>query len=381
MPLHHVEAILASCRQDDQVLLRSINGLQQKHGDLVYPALIQTLLNIDLDVDTAKSYWRQALASQRQTSSFRSLRAILFDQLYTQTNHLQDPRVIDAQQLEQLQHNAVTDGLTCLFNQTHFKRELEKLVFQSTDQPEAVFSLLLFDLDHFKQFNDRCGHLRGDRALSEVGQIISSLVPSDALPARYGGEEFAVILPNTSLAQAIILADKIRLRVEQTRFDGEDRLDKGNLTISGGVASYPAAGSSMVALIAHADSKLYDAKITRNSISPRPSDSRGIIRHAFRSIVEVLDQQSGQYTHSLSADISYTGMLLKSQLTAVVGSTLQLRFPFPFWPDNHSAAGQVRHVRNHDARGAYLIGIEFTQPQVDFIEKILPGELYSATGL
>lgn len=379
MPLHQVEAILAASNHDDRTLLLTIDELHRQHGGMVYPAVFQILYNIDLKIDTAKRYWQEATLYRQQADSVHSLRAILFDYLYNRTNELEDPRVINAQQLVKLQRNSITDGLTNLYNQSHFKQELEKLTFSDADRPGAVFSLLLFDLDHFKQFNDRCGHLRGDLALAKVGQIISSLAPAGALAARYGGEEFAVILPETGLAQAIILADRIRKTIEQTRFDGEDRLDKSNLTISGGVASYPVAGKSTVALIAHADSKLYDAKISRNSISPRPSDSRCIIRHAFRSIVEVLDKNSGGYHSSLSADISYTGLLLKSPHPFEVGDKLELRFPFPFWPDNHATTGQVRHIRNNDVRGDFQIGIEFVQPQVDFIEKILPGELYTAT--
>ena len=214
--------------------------------------------------------------------------------------------------------------------------------------------------------------------LAEVGQIIGSLAPAGSLAARYGGEEFAVILPDTGLAQAIIIAEHIRVTVERTRFDGEDRLDKGNLTISGGVASYPAAGKSTVAMIAHADSKLYEAKISRNCIAPKTTDNRGIIRHAFRSIIELRNINHEPFKNSLSADISYTGMLLKTDLAPEVGKHLELRFPYPFWPSEHLTKAQVRHVRGNEGPNNYLVGIEFDQPQVDFIEKILPEELYSS---
>ncbi len=381
MPQNHVQALLTSNKLDDRSLLLTLEELHRDLGDPIYPAVFLALYNIELSTATAKHYWQEATRYRHHGDTVHSLRAIIFDYLYTRTNELEDPRIVSAIQLDKLKQCAITDGLTSLYNQSHFKQELEKLIFLYSDRPGAVFSLLLFDLDHFKQFNDRCGHLRGDRVLAEVGEIIQTQVPKDALAARYGGEEFAVILPETGLAQAIILAEKIRAAVERTRFDGEDRLDKGNLTISGGVASFPAAGKTTVSLIAHADSKLYDAKITRNSISPRPSDSRGIIRHAFRSIVEVSKKPSGQICSSLSSDISYTGILLKTPQPSEVGEELELRFPFPFWPDDHATSGQVRHIRNKDARGAYLIGIEFCQPQVDFIEKVLPEEIYHKAGL
>ena len=378
MPLSQIQNLLANSKQDDRSLQFTIDDLHLNYGDQVYPAVFQTLYNIDLNVDTAKFFWQEATRDQYQLNTLRSLRATLFDYLYTRTNELLDPRVIDAHKLEKLRHNAVTDGLTLLYNQSHFKQELSSLIYDYSNRPGASFSLLLFDLDHFKQFNDRSGHLRGDRVLAEVGQIISSLTPTGALAARYGGEEFAVILPDTGLPQAIIIAEKIRSTVEQTRFDGEERLDKGNLTISGGVACYPAAGKSLVALIAHADSKLYNAKVTRNSISPKPSDNRGIIRHAFRSIVELRNTNQEPFKNSLSADISYTGMLLKTDLAPAVGKQLELRFPYPFWPSEHLTTAEVRHVRNNATPNNFLVGIEFTEPQIDFIEKILPSELYSS---
>jgi diguanylate cyclase (GGDEF)-like protein len=377
MPLHQVQTLLANSKQDECRLLLTVDDLQLTHGDRIYPLVFQTLYNLDLTVETAKSFWQEATSGQHQSTSLTSLRAVLFDYLYTRTDQLKDPRVIDAQKLEKLRHNAVTDGLTHLYNQSHFKQELGTLLFKLNNRAGSIFSLLLFDLDHFKQFNDRNGHLLGDRILAEVGQIIGSLVPAGALAARYGGEEFAVILPDTSLDQAIILAEKIRATIEQTRFDGEDRLDKGNLTISGGVASYPAAGKSTAAMIAHADSKLYQAKVSRNCISPKPTDSRGIVRYAFRSIVELRNTESSAFSYSLSADISYTGMLLKTDLAPAIGKQVELHFPYPFWPSEHLATARVCHVRGNATPNNFLVGIEFAEPQVDFIEMILPTELYS----
>jgi diguanylate cyclase (GGDEF)-like protein len=272
----------------------------------------------------------------------------------------------------------MTDGLTCLFNQSYFKQQLNLHVSAAKGHPGTVFSLLLFDLDHFKQYNDRCGHLHGDIALAQVGQTICALLPANGIAARYGGEEFAVLLPNTDLPQAIIFAEKIRSAIEEACFKGEERLDKGRLTISGGIATFPEAGKTAVALIAHADSKLYEAKKNRNQIIPSDSDTRQIIRHAIRNLIEVYDERDGQYKSSLSTDISYTGMLMKSNLAAAVGAELSLRFPFPFWPSEHCTEARVRHIRSQNLGGAYLIGVEFTQPQVDFIEHLLPSEIYQA---
>ncbi len=377
MSLHNFTTLYQRLGKNDRQFVQGVNDLASQFGAQVFQQLYDFLFQLKLPEETAARYWEETSCLHPPASNHLHHRSALLNYLLFHTDELLDPRVIEASQLAQLQQNAITDGLTGLHNQAFFKQKLDATLQRTQTDPAGVFSLLLFDLDHFKQFNDRCGHLRGDQALNNVGRIISRLVPKDAVAARYGGEEFAVILPGSGQNQAIELAEQIRREVEQTPFPGEERLDRGKLTISGGVACYPVAGRSTVALIAHADSKLYDAKVTRNSISPRPSDSRGIIRHSFRSIVEVRDKTSGRFKSSLSADISYTGLLLKSTLAPQVGSRLELRFHYPFWPSDHNTYGLVRHLRNKDSRNDFLIGIEFEQPQVDFIEQLLPQELYS----
>jgi len=379
MPQLRVEQLLAATQQDDRALRQLVENLARIHGGQVYQALFKALFQLDLTAASAQNHWRIAMRIKEKSRPSRSIRAILLEHIHIHENLIVDPRIIEAEKLKNLQRQAMTDGLTCLFNQSYFKQQLDLLVDSSQGQPGTFFSVLLFDLDHFKQYNDRCGHLHGDRVLAQVSQTICINLPQNGIAARYGGEEFAVILPGSKLPQAILFAEKIRETIENTCFDGEERLDKGRLTISGGIATFPEAGRTSVALIAHADSKLYEAKKDRNQIAPRTSNTRQIIRHAIRNIVEVYDVREGNFKSSLSADISYTGMLLKSNMSAAIGTELTLRFPFPFWPSEHSAEAQVRHVRNQEPRGAYLIGVEFSKPQVEFIEHILPAEIYAAS--
>ncbi len=362
----------------DQDPASSIEYLIETYGEGIFQKLLSNLLKREFEQQEAIDHWRTAMQGFSDDSTRMNWRAVILDYLYSRANLLQNPCIIEAEELQRLQIESVTDGLTNLFNQSHFKQRLATVIQEHEERPDLAFSLIILDLDHFKQFNDRCGHLRGDHALAKIGKLICSRVPETAVAARYGGEEFAIILPGTDLHQAIELAEEIRAAVERTSFDGEDRLDSGNLTISGGVASYPSAGKTSVALIAHADSKLYEAKVNRNRIAPRLTDTRTIIRHNVRSIVEIFDETTGAFKNSLSSDISYTGILLKSPTAADIGSNLQLRFPYPFWPTDHDTNGQVRHVRSNDTRGDFLIGIEFLQPQTDFVEQILPAEIYAA---
>lgn len=350
----------------------SIDYLAQSYGEDIFQRLLNNLLNTDFSQTEATDFWRAAMHNYSQDHTRMNWRAVVLDYLISRTNLLKNPRIIDADELKQLQTDAVTDGLTNLYNQSHFKKRLANIIQEHRAETDSVFSLIILDLDRFKQFNDRCGHLRGDRALEKIGKLICSQLPTNALAARYGGEEFAVILPHTDLPEAIVIAEKIRTKVAATEFEGENRLDSGKLTISGGIACYPAAGTTSDTLISHADSKLYEAKHNRNSISPQANNTRSIIRHNYRSIVEIFNPASGGYKNSLSADISHTGILLKSSTPAVIGTNLMLRFPYPFWPAEHCTDGQVKHVRRNGRRGAFMVGIEFAQPQTDFLEEVLP---------
>jgi len=361
-----------SSGSDQQEPGSSIEYLAECYGDDIFQKLLNKLLDTSFSKQEATDFWRAAMHCYKQDNTRMNWRSIILDYLITRTDLLHNPRVIEADELNQLQAAAVTDGLTNLFNQSHFRQRLAAVIRDHQARPEAVFSLILLDLDRFKQFNDRCGHLRGDHALEQVGKLICSQLPKEATAARYGGEEFAVILPDCELSKAIEIAEQIRREVEETVFEGEERLDSGKLTISGGIASFPASGTSSDILIAHADSKLYEAKVTRNSIYPQANNTRRITRHSYRSIVEIFNSGSGEFKNSLSADISLTGILLKSSTPAVIGSNLKLRFPYPFWPSEHYTSGHVRHVRRNGRRGAFMVGIEFDQPQTEFLQEILP---------
>lgn len=356
----------------------SIDYLAENYGEDIFQTLLNTLLNKNFSKQEASELWRAAMRHFSQESARINWRAVVLDYLLSRPEHLSNPRIVEAEELRRLQLSAVTDGLTNLYNQSHFKQRLAAIIKEHEEQPGATFSLLMLDLDHFKQFNDRCGHLCGDQVLKEVGMLICSQLPENCLAARYGGEEFAVILPQMDLPEAVALAERIRAKIEANSFAGENRLDSGNLTISGGIACYPAAGKTSDALIAQADAKLYEAKLYRNSIAPRTNEVRHIIRHNVRSIVEIFDHSSGDFKNALSADISLTGILLKSSTPAVIGSNLKMRFPYPFWPSDHYTSGQVMHVRKSGHHGAFLVGIQFLQPQGEFIDEILPGEMYTA---
>lgn len=160
-------------------------------------------------------------------------------------------------ELEQIRAEATRDELTGLLNWRSFKYTLQRQLRMFPDQP---FALLLLDLDHFKVYNDTCGHLAGDRLLVEVARLISGELPPGSLTFRYGGEEFAIIVPAADAGRGMQVAEGIRRRMEGAVFPGAERLPRGHLSVSIGVASFPLHARYPEQLIELADEALYDAK-------------------------------------------------------------------------------------------------------------------------
>jgi diguanylate cyclase (GGDEF)-like protein len=159
----------------------------------------------------------------------------------------------------QVQENANLDGLTRLYNKRFF---MERLADEMTraDKAHQPVSLFLFDLDNFKQYNDREGHQAGDEVLRITGRLLRDMVRPDDIAARYGGEEFVVILPHTHKDGAVTFAERVRQRIAAHDFPNAARQPLGFVSLSGGVATRPDDGADGQGLIAAADAALYRAK-------------------------------------------------------------------------------------------------------------------------
>ena len=166
---------------------------------------------------------------------------------------------------ERLRELAVTDGLTGLKNYRHFKDVLS-LEIKRAERHKSPLSLIMFDIDYFKNYNDTHGHLAGDRVLQDIAILVSKNIRKIDLAARYGGEEFAVILPSTNKENTRTVAEKIRKLIEDYQFPFQESQPNKNLTISVGVSSYPSSGKTFEELVSCADKRLYLAKARGKNI-------------------------------------------------------------------------------------------------------------------
>ncbi|MDD2714760.1 MAG: sensor domain-containing diguanylate cyclase [Candidatus Wallbacteria bacterium] len=152
------------------------------------------------------------------------------------------------------------DGLTKLHNHRFFQDFLKEELDRHIRYKHSL-SLVISDIDHFKKFNDTYGHQAGDFVLKEVAKVFRANVRKKIdLAARYGGEEFVLVLPETNASGALLLAERIRKRVDETEFFYEAANQKFHVTVSLGVATYPLHGYNPAELIKRADTSMYEAK-------------------------------------------------------------------------------------------------------------------------
>lgn len=172
-------------------------------------------------------------------------------------------RLLEKANIE-LKQMALTDELTKVYNHRYFQMRLQEEISRAHRQGHLV-SLMMLDVDFFKQYNDLLGHQAGDEALRQISQILKDNVRIMDAVARYGGEEFAIILPDTGSEQAAMVAHRIRLAVAEYPFAGREEQPGGQVTVSIGIATYPNNADNRHDLIAKADEALYRVKRERKN--------------------------------------------------------------------------------------------------------------------
>lgn len=159
--------------------------------------------------------------------------------------------------LKEMEQLAITDALTGLYNSRQFFRQIKQEI-ERNERYQHHLSLLIMDIDHFKQYNDTWGHLEGDKVLMDIGRIINACMRSMDTAYRYGGEEFAVLLPETDLQQACVVGHRIMKRIGQESFEPESGVHR-SVTISIGAGEL-APGEDAISFIRRTDQALYRSK-------------------------------------------------------------------------------------------------------------------------
>jgi diguanylate cyclase (GGDEF)-like protein len=154
---------------------------------------------------------------------------------------------------------AQTDGLTGLLNKSRILHYVEKAI-AGRERACRTVSIFLFDIDHFKHYNDTNGHLPGDQLLKAFSDLLMSCLREGEHVGRYGGEEFLLVLADVGKAEALKAAERIREKISSHPFAHGNKQPLGRLSVSGGVANWPTDGPDVKSLIKCADEALYQAK-------------------------------------------------------------------------------------------------------------------------
>jgi diguanylate cyclase (GGDEF)-like protein len=160
---------------------------------------------------------------------------------------------------EEVKNLSLTDGMTNLHNYRYFTIRLKEELNRAKRNKTKV-SLLILDIDHFKNYNDTLGHQAGDEALRTLGRVLKSTVRDEDIVSRYGGEEFCIILPDISKSDIMPLGERVRRIIELHQFYKERVQPEGKVTVSLGGATYPDDAKDGDELVAKADQALYKAK-------------------------------------------------------------------------------------------------------------------------
>lgn len=180
-------------------------------------------------------------------------------QMFSLLSTLAALAIIRLQTMAETKLEAMTDGLTGLFNHRHFSSSLSH-EFARSVRYKSPISLIMFDIDFFKNFNDKYGHLEGNNLLIQISNIMKEGSREADVVARYGGEEFAVIMTQTDKIGAAVFAQRIITAVRENNFKSLDGKTIPGVTLSGGVATCPDDAKDHMELIDKADKALYKAK-------------------------------------------------------------------------------------------------------------------------
>jgi diguanylate cyclase (GGDEF)-like protein len=281
------------------------------------------------------------------------LRTAACDYFTTLAPVLRDPVLLEPGLLVRHERCALLDELTGLYNRRHFNRELEKEI-ERAKRLRRHCSLLMVDVDHFKDFNDAYGHPAGDDALRQVARVLTDSVRLVDQVVRYGGEEFAVILPQTGRIEAAMVAERARAGMESLRWE-RDGAEMPPLTVSVGAATCPGDAESFRGLVEKADLALYRAKgAGRNQVRQAGDDPR---RHQrFPLMIPTQCRVDGRQIHpGLTLNLSLEGLLFRGPQDIAPGSDLETVLSDP--KAGLTLPLQVRAVHTQPSQEGYYVGL------------------------
>lgn len=340
---------------------QAVEELESEFGSEIHSSLLYLLCHLEFPPEEARSHWQSALEHRREMTGKMGtevdLRVAVLDYFISVNQHLQSPKILQIQIFPRTQNSAIRDELTGLYNHRYFRSELEREISRAERSKESL-SLVFLDVDYFKWYNDRNGHLAGDRALAEIARAIRDVVRETDLAARYGGEEFAVILPAANKAHAHRVAERIREAVSLLPVPHASEQPSGRFTISGGVVTFRADAADADGLVDAADRALYLAKGRGKNQIISSGNQREFPRVDVR-ITGRLQRVSSQRDPLLTHNLSEQGMRFQCETALHAGDFFHFGMTLP--DTGREIEGLGKTVRSRKRGASSIVQAEIVE--------------------
>ncbi len=348
---------------DDEKLISALNSIIDSEGKEACQVIFSVLTHLDLSSNKAVDYWNQVVSHRNSICKSLgrnvNLRTAICDFFCSINKAMKNPIVIEIRVLEDALSSFIYDCLTGLYR----RRTFDEMFLRETERATRYgleLSVLFFDLDDFKNINDSYGHLAGDDSLKNVARIVMDEIRTVDIASRYGGEEIVVVLPETGKAEAFVVGERIRGKVEGLKLDYKGQII--SLTISGGIATLPIDATDTKNLIKNSDIAVYKAKEAgKNNVVLFSENKRRYIRVDFISNIKVNEVEPNRNVDALevtSKNLSMGGILFESKHLIKINTKVQLQIPIGISDDPLLVYGTVVRVETFSPT-QFDIGISF----------------------
>ena len=300
----------------------AVPPLVEEYGDDAYSELLFLLSHLTFEPGEAKDHWHRIVEHRaRMATAMQStvdLRVAMVSYLVDIHDMLASPAMIELQSLENARNFAFRDSLTGLYNFRFYREFLPREIWRA-DQYNAPLSLVVADIDDFKGYNDRHGHDEGNAALARIAVLLEESLRKVDVAVRYGGEEFVLILPSTPKTGAVVVAERAAQAIARAEMHRGERL-----TLSMGIATYPADAKNEGDLLHHADGAMYLAKAKgKNQIELHGNDRRSYSRA--RAALKGEFRQLSREAHAMeTVNVGGGGLSFKSDRAMTLGSLVDV---------------------------------------------------------
>ncbi|MFH1092377.1 MAG: diguanylate cyclase [Pseudomonadota bacterium] len=341
--------------------------LELEYGENVHSEILFLLTQMRFEPEEARTHWYNVLAHRNELEQSLGrdvgLLVALADYFINVRPKVKNPIIVEISIMLKKEESALKDELTGLYNRRFFNRMFQQELERARRFNEPV-SLLILDVDNFKNFNDQYGHLAGDQVLVQLAEIMRSTGRSIDHVTRYGGEEFAIILPKADQGQALGAAERHRLAVEKSVFQIGGREQR--ITISAGAATYPDDAQDGLRLIEVADKALYEAKKAgRNRAFAACQEKRLHVRSPLALNINLRFAGYSDFRQARTKNISLGGLGGEIPGPIIENPGLEIHLLFEEGFPELTLQGQLVRFIPTEQEDVYDIGVrfEFTSEQ------------------